>query len=304
MKRVFITGWAGFVGRHLTTYFNEMGWEVAGCDLEDFYQTDMLEVMTNKFRADSFTRYDLVIHCAFNVGGRAEIDGVNTHVAKNLELDGRFFDWVVRTKQPRVIYYSSSAAYPVYLQKWRGASKLSEHHIDLLAPDLPDAAYGWAKLTAETVLVPMARAHGVNVQVLRPFSGYGFDQHINYPFPAIMFRASAHENGKNFEVWGPERQARDWIHIDDVVAASYIIGTEGDNETVNLCTGVKTEFGTLAQMFLDKFGKDGRITFNTSQPTGVLVRVGNPAHMLNWYTPKISIDEGVSRAVRRSRGIE
>jgi nucleoside-diphosphate-sugar epimerase len=306
MKSVFITGWAGFVGRHLTRFFQEMEWEVSGVDVEDVYGRDMRSELDWAIHPQYVRKFDLVIHCAYHVGGRAAINGVNTNAARNLELDGRFFDWVVRTGQKNVIYYSSSATYPVRLQNYSFASTLMESDIDLdphaLHVDTPDAAYGWAKLTAERFLVPMARAHGVNVNVLRPFSGYGEDQDLVYPFPAIVKRAWEHTNGEPFTVWGPAKQARDWIHISDIVRASYLIATDATNETVNLCTGVKTQFGDLAQLCLNAAGKTGTITFDESQPTGVLVRIGDPMHMLDWYEPKISIEKGVERAFQRLRG--
>lgn len=302
--KAYITGWNGFVGRHMYEHLTSLGWDVAGCDIRGDYAQDMREVMSfSEHWSMLKTKFDLVIHCAFHVGGREAIDGINTHGAKNLELDARFFEWAVRTGQRRVIYYSSSAAYPVDLQNVSFAAPLREEFIDLSAPELPDKAYGWAKLTAETMLVPMAREHGINVQVLRPFSGYGFDQSEAYPFAAIMRRAQHHVDGEDFHVWGPVQQARDFIHIDDVVRASLVIGMEGDNETVNLCTGVKTKFGTLSELFLDGFDKTARhITFDEDKPTGVLVRVGDPAHMLDFYEPKITIEEGVADAVKRARG--
>jgi nucleoside-diphosphate-sugar epimerase len=57
--------------------------------------------------------WDLVVHCAANVGGRATIDGNPLWVAENLELDAAMFRWAVAMRLPRVVYYSSSAAYPV-----------------------------------------------------------------------------------------------------------------------------------------------------------------------------------------------
>lgn len=296
----FITGWSGFVGRHFYKYLTELGWSVDGCDIRDFWQSDMRTWMRNN--TSDRVKYDLVIHCAFHVGGREAIDGVNMHVAKNLELDGLFFDWVVRTKQKNVIYYSSSAAYPVSLQRFSFAELLRESEIDLdphgLYLDTPDAGYGWAKLTAERHLVPMARAHGVNVNVLRPFSGYGEDQDLTYPFPAIVKRAKEHVDGQLFEVWGPEKQARDWVHINDVIRASFAVAQHGENDTVNICTGVKTTFGELAKLCLSEADKLGEITFNESKPTGVLVRVGDPTKMHAYYEPKITIEEGVKRAFR------
>ncbi len=116
------------------------------------------------------------------------------------------FRWAVRTAQPRVVYFSSSAAYPLYLQTERDFV-LSNSGVrrDLGSPirrlaeadltfepfvGLPDMVYGWSKITGE-MLAGYARAEGVKVHVFRPFSGYGDDQDLCYPFPAFVGRAVA-----------------------------------------------------------------------------------------------------------------
>ena len=61
-------------------------------------------------------RFADVYHFAAIVGGRAMIDGDPIQVALDLSIDAEFFFWVSRHKPQRVLYPSSSAAYPVSLQ--------------------------------------------------------------------------------------------------------------------------------------------------------------------------------------------
>ena len=79
------------------------GFDVLGVDLKRGHDCRAL------FRNDD-RHYDLVVHCAFHVGGRAAIDGDASLLAKNLQIDSSLFDWARRTKQGRVLYFSSSAA--------------------------------------------------------------------------------------------------------------------------------------------------------------------------------------------------
>jgi nucleoside-diphosphate-sugar epimerase len=71
------------------------------------------------------------------------------------------------------------------------------------------------------------------------------------------------------------------------------------NQTVNLCTGRPTTFLELAQIALRTLGVDKMPKFNilTDKPAGVAYRVGNPAMMSEYYTPKIDLEEGVHRAI-------
>jgi nucleoside-diphosphate-sugar epimerase len=246
VKRALVTGGAGFVGRHMTTRLLSDGYAVQTVDLlpldidylapiehlstaHEHWEGDVREW----FMTDS-TRWDLVVHCAANVGGRATIDGNPLWVAENLELDAAMFRWAVDYRLPRVVYYSSSAAYPVELQHGRWPDLLAEWMIDPEEPKLPDAIYGWAKVTGE-MLAEHARAAGVAVHVLRPFSGYGEDQGTEYPFGAFIDRAK--RRADPFEIWGDGRQVRDWVHIDDVIGATLAVIEADYQEPVNVCTG-------------------------------------------------------------------
>ena len=95
------------------------------------------------------------------------------------------------------------------------AIALSESDIDFKKMGQPDMTYGWTKLTGEYLASIAASHYGVSVTCIRPFSGYGEDQDLSYPVPAIARRAALLENP--FEVWGSGKQGRDFVHIEDVM---------------------------------------------------------------------------------------
>lgn len=291
--RALITGSAGFVGRHIEAELRSRGWDTAGVDLVPTATTfgcDAREI----FRSETEV-FALVVHCAFHVGGRAAIDGEPRLLARNLELDSAMFDWAVRTRQKRVLYFSSSAAYPIGLQSGGFGHALHEDNIDLSSFGQPDARYGWAKLTGEH-LAAAARESGLKVTVVRPFSGYGEDQSEDYPFRAMVERAKARVDP--FVVWGPGTQVRDWIHVDDVVAGALAVVESGTEDPVNLCTGIGTSMFELARMCCDAAGYKPEITPLPDKPTGVAYRVGDPSRFQQYWTPRVSIEEGVERAFR------
>src|SRR5882762_4540552 len=98
----------------------------------------------------------------------------------------------------------------------------------------PDMTYGWAKLTGE-VLAGYAIQAGLQVQVFRPFSGYGEDQALDYPFPSFIDRALRW--AEPFEIWGDGTQTRDWIHIDDIVGATLAAIDQDVKGPINLGWG-------------------------------------------------------------------
>lgn len=301
-KRALVTGSAGFVGRHLVPALELAGYNVVAVDLADAAQPrDAREFFAHA--GPDWGHFDVVVHAAAHVGGRVDIERRAAFIAAyNLQLDGALFEWALRAEPDQIIYLSSSAAYPVHLQSHALGARLSEGDIDLADPELPDATYGWVKLTGERMAAEMHAANGQRVHVVRPFSGYGSDQDVSYPFGA--FRARALAQADPFEVWGNGKQVRDWIHIDDVVGAIMaLIDADLSPTTVNLCTGRGVSMVDLAHMFIRTTGRSSvyfpLITTNPDAPEGVQYRVGNPTRMQSIYVPKITILEGVKRACRR-----
>jgi nucleoside-diphosphate-sugar epimerase len=289
--RALVTGSAGFVGRHMVAELYRRGWTVSCCDLVDGQNA------LDRFRSNGTgTLYDLVVHAAASSPHRAAIDGEPQHFARNLQLAAAMFDWAVRTGQGRVLYLSSSAAYPVALQNHTKWGPLKEHDIELRQPSVPDAVYGWAKLTGER-LAGEARKAGLPVTVVRPFSGYGEDQSEDFPFRALVERARRREDP--FTIWGDGNQVRDWIHIDDVVAGALAVAESGTEDPVNLCTGTGWSMAELAHIACDQVGYQPRFEYLTDKPAGVAYRVGDPSRFHQYYKPSVSIAEGVARALAK-----
>jgi UDP-glucose 4-epimerase len=300
--KALVTGSSGFVGRHLAAALAAGGYQVEGIDTVAGRWTS--QVRDARFYFRSSHRFDVVVHAAAVVGGRATIDGNPLTLAVNLELDAGLFQWAARNRPGRVVYLSSSAAYPVNLQAAtdllleENDRRLREDDIFLDCPTLPDALYGWIKLTGER-LTELARAEGLPVTVVRPFSGYGADQDPAYPFAAMLARARAREDP--FTVWGSGEQARDFIHIDDLAAAVMTMIRGGIDGPVNLGTGQPTTMRELARIFCRAAGYQPDMRFDMTKPAGVQWRVADPARMLKFYQPQVSLEDGITRALKETR---
>lgn len=289
--RILITGNEGFVGRNFTKYFHNhpkySKATIVGCDIKSGYDCRDL------FRK-SGEQFDLVIHLAAIVGGRMTIEYEPMQVATDLAIDADMFNWAVRTKQPRVVYFSSSAAYPIALQQKAYFLKESDISFSLNRIGVPDYTYGWTKLTGE-YLASFAKKEGVKVYVTRPFSGYGNDQDLTYPFPSFIQRGR--EQQAPFEIWGNGLQVRDFIHIDDIVRITMKMVEEDYQEPLNLGCGRPTDFWELAQMVMEEAGYLAGIAADTSKPIGVRYRCADTTKLFAFEKPKISLEEGIRRAL-------
>lgn len=294
-KRALVSGHLGFIGRHMERRLLGDGYEVFGCDIRDpIIALDARDY----FRRDA-RRFDLVVHCAAVVGGRVKLDGAPIEVAVDLAIDAEFFQWVLKTRPGAVIYFSSSAAYPTDKQlDLEPRERLAEYLLDTYRHGVigkPDQTYGWAKVTGELLAGIVNHQGGVPVHVLRPFSGYGADQDLDYPFPSFIQRALRRDDP--FEVWGDGEQVRDFIHVDDVVDGALAAVEHGITEPVNLCTGRGVSFNELARLVTTAAGYAPQLKHRLGAPVGVRHRVGDPTEMLRFYTPRVSLEEGIERAI-------
>lgn len=251
-----------------------------------------------------FPHFDEVYHLASVVGGRNVIDNDPLAVGIDLAIDSVFFLWAAKVAKPgRILYASSSAAYPIHQQTFDTAVPLHESMIDFNdVIGKPDYTYGWSKLTGEYLSRIAVEKYGLSVGVVRPFSGYGEDQEPVYPFPAIALRVAARRNP--VIVWGTGEQSRDFVHIDDAVEACVRVCRRIENGTaVNIGSGRPVTFLELARLMVRVEGYDADVKGRVDRPVGVNARFADVSQMrtvLGW-SPEISLETGIVRGLEFAR---
>jgi nucleoside-diphosphate-sugar epimerase len=305
--KVLITGGAGFVGRHFTKRLVDRGHAVTVVDSLISESAKAPDVWPAHLKCDFcfidedcrqfFTKnedsWDLVIHLAAIVGGRAHMESNPIAVAEDLSIDAALFKWAVLHKDRigHVIYFSSSAAYPVEYQTSGRSEKLHETMIDFeKSIGLPDLTYGWSKLTGEYLARTAAKQCGLKIACYRPFSGYGEDQDECYPFIGILRRVLRRENPVT--IWS--NSVRDFIYIEDVV--TWVLDTYPtitDGSALNLGSGKGVSFSELAKLMMRVTGYDTEVVVQNDKPQGVYYRVSATAPPY----PLVSLEEGIAKAL-------
>ena len=326
MRKILITGGAGFVGRHFVRRFLELGDEVHAVDNilsytggiapEDgwplfdprsfgnfhFYREDVRDYFKRTLDSD----FDYCLHLAAMVGGRLMIENNPLAVAEDLSIDSEYWQWATRTKPKKTLCFSSSAAYPINFQRVVGYQLLKE---DMISFDstigMPDMSYGWAKLTCEYLAQLAFKHHGLKSICYRPFSGYGEGQDDTYPFPSVCKRVLANHGAKTLQVWGSGDQMRDFIHIEDCVDGVLQTMDLIDNgSAVNLSTGIYTSFKEFAKLAALISGYTPEVVGTSNKPEGVFARGGdtNLQKKLG-FNHKISFQTGIERALSYYRDV-
>lgn len=305
MTRVLVTGAAGFLGRWFVKAHLALGDEVVGVDDKSSQYAVWPGELTEKNRVgldaglffEADTRpFDIAYHFAAPVGGRLKIEGDPMYNADSLRLDSQFFRWAIK-HTGIAVYPSSSAVYGIQLQAGNGRL-LNEGFFHPDNPNwlAPDEMYGFTKLVGE-MLAFKAEKYGLNTLCIRPFSGYGEGQSLEYPVPSICQRAKNKENP--LVVWGTGQQKRDFIHVEDLVAATLArldAGIQG-YQNMNISSGWGTSFMDVAHLAAMIVGYKPEIQVDLDKPSGVTTRRGDPQKMLHYYTPRISLSQGLTRVI-------
>ncbi len=291
MKKVLISGGTGFVGRHLTERLVKEGYDVT--------------VVDPKARPGgkppiAQVEYGMTIENFFSIlpGALKGCDHF-IHLAANIE------DVDARSKAGVSAYRDILTDYVVAQEIEKNPPRINVVWPTSCAVDHPADPYAWVKLTGEKLFGSLRKAN-VPVVMLRPYSGYGKDQALSYPFPALLKRTKESVGSKKFiEIWGSGEQVRDFIHIDDLVEA-FMMAIRGyfpAHLPIDIGTGEGTNFKQLVRMMYQRAASG---SFYTSTSPNIITngykaeassrRVANTtlAEMFG-FKAKISLDEGIKR---------
>jgi len=321
MRKVLVTGAAGFVGRHVVRRLLDAGDEVHAVDCVAPYTGgidpaggwplfDPRDCRTFHFYKEDCrtwcervkdTDFDYAFHLAAMVGGRLMIENNPLAVADDLAIDASYWQWAKIARPRKNVCFSSSAAYPVALQR-------ADHYVllkeDMISFDgdigMPDMSYGWAKLTCEYLARLAYEKHGLKSICYRPFSGYGEDQDDAYPFPSICKRVLANRGAEVLHVWGTGTQMSDFIHIEDCVDGILTTMDQIDDAgAVNLSTGILTSFIEFAQIAAELAGYHPKVQGMSDKPAGVHARGDDTAKQRALgFQAKIDFRTGMARALK------
>ncbi len=321
MKKVLITGAAGFVGRHFCKYFLDKKYHVTAIDnikkltgaidpkkgwplYNPFNFKNFIFIKIDCidwFKKNKYKKFDYVLHLAAIVGGREMIENNPLAVAQDLTIDSKFWEWCITSKPNKILYFSSSACYPLNLQTKKFHRLLKEDDVNFENNlGIPDYTYGWSKLTGEYLANIAYKNHGLKSVCYRPFSGYGEDQDINYPFPNLCKNIIEARKKKIVHVWGDGKQMRDFIHIDDCVrGVTRTMDKINDATAINLSTGIFTSFIDFLKIGKKVSGNDFKIITKKSKPVGVFARAGSTYKQNKLgFKARITLEQGIERGLR------
>lgn len=304
MSHYLVTGGAGFIGSHIATALARRGDTV--CVLDNL-STGRLENLEGADATIDFVEADLGDRDALRRAMRG-VDVVFHHAAlasvpRSLEAPDEtheacatgtlnVLDLARQTGVRRVVYAASSSAYG-------DEPQASKRETDQLAPLSPYAA---AKLAGEMYCKAFTHSYGLETVALRYFNVYGPRQDPNSPYSAVIpLFVTATLAGRRPKVFGDGGQSRDFVFIDDVVAANLAAAdVEGaSGASLNVATGRQTTLLSLLAEMSAVLGTDIEPEFAPPRPGDVRESLADitAARRLLGYEPATNLAEGLRRSI-------
>ncbi len=252
MKKILITGVAGFIGSKIAEKFINDGFEIIGVDdlssgkIEnipkglDFIKNDLSDSNILKSLPKEC---DLILHLAGQSSGEISFDNPGNDLKKNTISTLNLIEYGKRCKVKKFLYASSMSVYGNVPDK-----PIPENYIVK-----PLSCYGVGKLAAENYLeVFKEEVPFIN---LRMFNVYGPGQdlgNLRQGMVSIFLAQALKDN--IIHVKGSLDRFRDFIYIDDVVDIWYEFAlNKTENISLNLGTGIKTSLNELITLFKNNF---------------------------------------------------
>jgi UDP-glucuronate 4-epimerase len=309
MRRVLITGAAGFIGSHLMERLLARGDYVLGLDdFNDYYdpaikRRNVAEALKNErfklYEADicdeaalrhifELERPDVVVHLAARAGVRPSLKDPNLYHRVNVIGGQHVLDACRDIRPSHLVFASSSSVY--------GGSTDVPFKEDNPV-HRPISPYAATKRMNELQAHVYSHVHGLNVTMLRFFTVYGPRQR---PDMAIHMFTKAILEGKPVAMFGDGSMRRDYTYIDDVIDGLVrCVDRPFRYEIFNLGEHHTTSLRELIDLIAKHCGKPARIEQKPKQPGDVEITYADIDHareMLG-YNPQFTMDEGIARYV-------
>jgi UDP-glucuronate decarboxylase len=302
MKKILVTGGAGFIGSHLCETLLSRGHDVVCVD--NFFtgaKENILHLRDNPhfeiIRHDLINPITLEVDEVYNLACPASpvhyqfnpVKTVKTNVMGTLNMLG-----LAKRVKARILQASTSEVYgdpAVHPQEetyWGNVNCIG-----------PRGCYDEGKRVAETLMMDYHRQHGIDIRIARIFNTYGPRMAVNDGRVVSNFIVQA-LRGEPLTVYGEGQQTRSFCFISDMVRG-LIAMMEQDNIIGPVNLGNPNEFTILALAEKVKAitGSKSAIVFNPLPQDDPVQRkpdIRLAQKYLNW-SPRVELDEGLGHTV-------
>ncbi len=304
MKRILVTGGAGFLGSHLCERLLNEGNDVI-C-LDNFFtgnKSNIIHLLSNPYfeliRHDVTMPIFVEVDEIFNLACPASpihyqynaIKTVKTSVMGAINMLG-----LAKRVKAKILQASTSEVYgdptvhPQPESYWGNVNPIGAR-----------SCYDEGKRCAETLFVNYHQQNGVKIKIARIFNTYGPRMHPNDGRVVSNFIVQALKND-DITIYGDGSQTRSFMYVDDLVEAMIRLMNTPDSVTGPVNLGNPSEFTMLqlANLVLKKTGSKSKITYQelpADDPTQRKPDITLAKKLLNGWQPSVELEAGLEKTI-------
>ena len=300
MQKLLVTGGCGFIGSHVVDAFLAQGYEVVVVDnlatgsLENlnpkakFYEVDIRSPeLMDIFEAE---RPDFVDHHAAQMDVRLSVKKPCYDADVNIVGTLNLLECAVRFDVKKFIFISSGGAVygePEYLP-------CDEAH-----PIKPLCPYGASKYAVEHYLYLYKENYGLDYTIFRYANVYGPRQDPHGEAGVVAIFVNQMLQGDQVTINGSGEQVRDFVYVEDCVAANLLATENGSGQIYNLAAGVGTSVNEIFEALAEITDYE-RDPYHGPAKLGETFRIyltAEKARQALGWAPTVALNEGLRRTV-------
>lgn len=303
MKRILVTGGAGFLGSHLCNRLIQEGHEVLCVDnfftgrrqnIHELLDHKNFELLRHDITFPLFVEVDEIYNLACPASPvHYQFDSVQTTktsvvgAINMLGLAKRLKIKILQASTSEV--YGDPSIHPQPESYWGNVNPIG-----------PRACYDEGKRCAETLFFDYHRQHGLDIKVIRIFNTYGPNMQPNDGRVVSNFILQALRN-EPITIYGDGSQTRSFCYVDDLIEGMYRLmqSPKGITGPINVGNPSETTMLQLAQTIIQLTGSQSELVFQAlpqDDPKQRRPNIQQAEKVLNWR-PEVSLQTGLERTI-------
>ncbi|OGK44942.1 NAD-dependent dehydratase [Candidatus Roizmanbacteria bacterium RIFCSPLOWO2_01_FULL_38_11] len=304
MKKILITGGAGFIGSNLAQLLLQKGYAVDVIDnlitgtknnIDEIRHGHLNfineDVLSSQYLNKTKEQYEIVYHLASPASPKQYVKyPIETLMVNSLGTKN-VLDYVIKSKSLSFVFASTSEIYGDPL-----VHPQIEEYWGNVSPNGERSCYDEAKRFGEALCSSYIRKYGCDIRVARIFNTYGPHMEKDDGRVISNFVVQALQN-KDISIHGDGKQTRSFCFVEDMCKALYLLGTrpQAKNKTINLGNTDEKTIEEIAQLVASLTHSSSQIVFKELPPDDPKRRkpnISRAKEILGWES-EIDIRQGL-----------
>ena len=292
--KYYIAGNRGLVGRNYMQFCKNNNIEVVGGNTSTIDYSDKEQTISE---LEKHQPTHVIINAATIGGLQEDMDRGFELMLLNLNIQNNLFEAAHRIGVKRLLLQGSTCSFPLHsdtIPYTEDTLMVGEPHPIYLPTAMPKLM-GMYQCRATNERNGSTWRTAIDCNMFGPGDRTGEHAHV---IGALMskFVYAVRNNESTVEIWGDGTQSRDFMYIEDAVAAQDIVLNNNKYDTVNVASGTEITIAEIAELMIRVSGFKGSLFYNTDRPSGIKNRpVSNDRLKELGWEPKFSIEDAFSK---------